>query len=70
MAADVEAVSLVLDRPGQAAHLLRILLDDGHGHAALEQLVSGGQPGGAGTHDNDVFAFAFGDQIGHKYQRE
>ena len=56
MPADVEPVSVVLDRPGQPAHLLGILLQHRHGDVALQQLIGGGQAGGAGAHDDDVLA--------------
>src|SRR5882672_12504301 len=48
--ADVEAIALVLDGPGQAAHLHWVLFQDGDRDVVLEELVRGGQPGGARAH--------------------
>jgi hypothetical protein len=47
------------------ADLLRVALENGHGHATLHQLVGGGEPRGPRAHDDDVFPLAFGDQGGH-----
>jgi hypothetical protein len=66
VAADIEAVALVLRGPRQAANLLGVLFDNGQRDVVLQQLIGGGEAGGAGAHDDDVPALAFGDQSCHR----
>ena len=46
----------------EAANLLGVLFDNGQRDVVLQQLIGGGEAGGAGAHDDDVPALAFGDQ--------
>ena len=52
VAADIEAVALVLLGPADAADADRVGLKDDAGHAVAGQLVGGGQAGGAGAGDD------------------
>src|SRR5439155_25034695 len=56
VAADVEAVAVVLDRARDPAHVVVVLLQHRGGQAAARQLVSGGQPGRSATQDHDLVA--------------
>ena len=63
MAADVEAITLVLVGPADAAHQAGVGFEHDARLAVFAQLVGGGQPGGAaagndrivGRHDRDGF---------------
>src|SRR5207245_7217256 len=69
VAADVEAVALVLHGASQPAHVGRVLLDHRGRYVVLHQLVSRGQPGRAGADYHNVLVAVRGTQVAHSINR-
>src|SRR5438309_8815391 len=54
MPADVEAIAVGLDCPGESANEPRVRFEHGAADAVPGQFVGSGQPGGPGTHDDHM----------------